>query len=731
MEKNSNIEVKRILDIIKGKKILIIFMLLVFCALGYFYSFYYVTPVYKASTTLLLIPNSNDDTRTITNSDLTLNSGLISTYSNIANNSKILNQVIENLNLNMTERQLARNLRINVVDETHIMEVSVMNANPELAMNITKELADVFLKEIKQIYNLDNIGIIDEVKFPQEPANINHIKDISIFLFIGITICGLYISAIYIFDNTIKNEEDVKKYINLKSLGNIPINIKKDKNTEIVNRKDAKSYITECINTIRTNILYMNSIKNAKTILITSCTPRDGKSWVSANMAVSFAETDKKVLLVDADMRKGRANKIFKVDNQQGLSDYLYNMVGDIKKDLINAKNYIQETDVPNLHILTNGTIPPNPSELVQSENMKELINILKNMYDIVIFDAPPCKLVSDGVILSNILESTVIVTEAGKTKINDMKDIKKSIQIAEGNIIGVILNKLKISKKMYSKNYYYGNKKNDDKNNNMKKSSKNVEEIIKETITSINNNLEKIENKQFYVENDDKEDLKQDISEQQKQGNSEKEIIINNSNIEMKKLYKQIEKTNINYNSLEDVINKEIQLTKGNYDKLEDTVNKELELTKTNYSRLEDTVNKEMEMTKTNYSKLEDLVNKGIQEIKSENNELLKKEISNIDYTNQINQMNEMITNLKDSYLELANIVKANNEKEEDINNEKVIYIKKLKKQREGHKHIVKEKLEYKMNEDIPYEELEKTAIYKLPINTANSSSNEYEGIM
>ena len=178
-------------------------------------------------------------------------------------------------------------------------------------------------------------------------------------------------------------------------------------------------------------------------------------------------------------------------------------------------------------------------------------------------------------------------------------------------------------------------------------------------------------------------------------------------------------------------MINKEIQLTKGNYDKLEDTVNKELELTKTNYSRLEDTVNKEMEMTKTNYSKLEDLVNKGIQEIKSENNELLKKEISNIDYTNQINQMNEMITNLKDSYLELANIVKANNEKEEDINNEKVIYIKKLKKQREGHKHIVKEKLEYKMNEDIPYEELEKTAIYKLPINTANSSSNEYEGIM
>lgn len=369
MERNENIEIKRISDILKRKKIIIVFLLIIFTTVGYIYSYKYIVPEYKSTETLLLIPNKVNESETITNSDLTMNSGLISTYSNIAKNTKVLKKVIKNLELNMTEEQLLDKMEINIVKDTHIIKISVSDKDPRLARNITKELSKVFLKEIKDIYNLNNIGIVDEAQLPNNPYNINHIKDTAIFLALGIMISFGYILTIYILDNTIKKEDDIEKYIKIKALGNIPIN--QNKKQELIERNNAKSYITECINTIRTNILYMNSTQNAKTILITSCTPKEGKSWISANIAVSFAETNKKVLLVDADMRKGRANKIFNVDNEEGLSNFLYHITGDVKKDIELGRKYIKETAISNLHILTNGTIPPNPSELLGASSMK------------------------------------------------------------------------------------------------------------------------------------------------------------------------------------------------------------------------------------------------------------------------------------------------------------------------------------------------------------------------
>ena len=153
MNKNENIEFKRMLDILNNKKRIIALILILFIALGYLYSYYYVVPEYKSTSTLLLIPN---DDETVTSSDLTLNSGLISTYGNIAKNSKVLKQVINNLNLNIQEGQLLSKIEINIIKDTHIMEISVSDTDPQMATNITKELSNVFLNEIKQIYNLNN-----------------------------------------------------------------------------------------------------------------------------------------------------------------------------------------------------------------------------------------------------------------------------------------------------------------------------------------------------------------------------------------------------------------------------------------------------------------------------------------------------------------------------------------------------------------------------------------------
>ena len=174
MDRNENIELKRMLDILNNKKGIIVLILILFIALWYLYSYCYVVPEYKSTSTLLLIPN---DDETVTSSDLTLNSGLISTYGNIAKNSKVLKQVINNLNLNISEEQLLNKIEINIIKDTHIMEISVSDIEPQMATDIAKELANVFLNEIKQIYNLNNIGIVDEAQLPNIPYNINHIKE--------------------------------------------------------------------------------------------------------------------------------------------------------------------------------------------------------------------------------------------------------------------------------------------------------------------------------------------------------------------------------------------------------------------------------------------------------------------------------------------------------------------------------------------------------------------------
>lgn len=352
-------------------------------------------------------------------------------------------------------------------------------------MEIAKEFDNVFLKEIQEIYHLNNIGIVDEAHMPEKPYNINHTKDMILFFVMGLGASFVCLVIFYLVDNTIKKEEEIEKYIHLKSLGSIPLS--QEKEGELASREIAKSYVTECINTIRTNILYMNSAKNAKTILITSCTPQEGKSWVSANIANAFAETDKKVLLIDSDMRKGRAHKIFKVSNTQGLSNYLYAMTEDRKENIKLAKKYIRETKIPNLHILTNGNVPPNPAELLESGQMKQLLKLLKNIYDVIVIDAPPCKLVTDSIILSTIVDSTILVANSEKTKMKDFNEVKKSIQMVGGEIIGAILNKKKLEGKTYHNGYYYyGNAEESAKQKKQEKKQISVAKVIKEARTSI-----------------------------------------------------------------------------------------------------------------------------------------------------------------------------------------------------------------------------------------------------
>lgn len=224
---------------------------------------------------------------------------------------------------------------------------------------------------------------------------------------------------------------------------------------ELITFRNPKSPISEVFRTLRTNIQFMNVNKRLKCILVTSSNPREGKSWVASNLAITFAQANKNVILIDADMRKGRQYSIFGVSPRPGLANYLSEYTENEEEEKINR--YIQETEMEGLDVMAAGNVPPNPSELLITPQMNSLLQKLSNKYDIIIIDAPPCELVTDATIISRLVDTTIVVAAHKQTKKAVLQKTIKSIKNVGGNIAGVVLNKVPIDAKKYEKSYYYG----------------------------------------------------------------------------------------------------------------------------------------------------------------------------------------------------------------------------------------------------------------------------------
>ena len=341
MENNEYIDMKKILNIILSKKIFIALIILLSLVMSYFYSYYYKKPQYNSSVTVLLTGDEAQGEKQVTQTDLNLNSGLISTYGSIAKSANVLSKVIENLGLDISVQNLQKNLTVAEIKNTQFLKITVENSNPETAMKIANEISTVFVEQIKTIYNIQNINIIDTAEISNTPCNINHIKDMAIALMAGIFASGVLILILYILDDTIKSEKDIPVNLKLETIGTIP-NTNKT-NNELIIETDPKSYIVECLKTTRTNILYASNINKKKAILFTSAREKEGKSFIVNNIAVAFAQANKKVLIVDTNLRtpKGRS-QIFENQTGEGLSDFI--------KEITENKLENLETGIVNLY---------------------------------------------------------------------------------------------------------------------------------------------------------------------------------------------------------------------------------------------------------------------------------------------------------------------------------------------------------------------------------------------
>lgn len=222
------IDLKELFEIFWNKKILIILVVILFGVIGMAYSFLLVVPKYTSSTTLVLtkadsVTKPTDLNDSITTSDITLNSQLVSTYSELAKSKKVLRTVISNLQIDIDEDALRKSISVTSVKDTELIEINVTNIDAAKASQIANEIANVFTVNVAEIYSINNVHIVDQAEPANEPSNVNHIKDLVIFSFLGLVVSAMYILVANMLDTTIKSSEDIEKITKLPVLATIPI----------------------------------------------------------------------------------------------------------------------------------------------------------------------------------------------------------------------------------------------------------------------------------------------------------------------------------------------------------------------------------------------------------------------------------------------------------------------------------------------------------------------------
>jgi capsular exopolysaccharide synthesis family protein len=319
-------------------------------------------------------------------------------------------------------------------------------------VNLLKSLLDAVFSRIRQVdissgIIPDTITVIEEAIRRDAPVTPRKIQSIFLAGLIGIAVGIAIIFGIDFLDDSIRYPEEITNSLGLHFLGVIPSAnwSAGDIRTHLLSQIDPKSGLAEAYRNVRASILVADQNRKSKTLLITSSVPREGKTTTSLNVAISLAMAGFRVLLVDADMRRGELHKYFGLEGGRGLSDVLN---GQAKTESV-----IQRTGVQNLDLVATGPFPANPAELIMRNEFRSFMESAKRSYDKIVFDGPPVMAVSEAAVLASLVESTIMVVWAGKTSRKLCQITIQNLQQRGARVDGCILNNLEFGRVGY---YYY-----------------------------------------------------------------------------------------------------------------------------------------------------------------------------------------------------------------------------------------------------------------------------------
>ncbi len=470
------------------------------------------TPIYETSVRLLV--SNPPELSNVDNYNTMITSYTMpNTYSEMVVVSPVMQGVIDKLQLDMTADELKGSISVDLVTDTQIIVLTATDTDPQRAADIANATAEVFADHVRQLhaqrYTSSKEGIAKQVEdmsakidetnktlartysdsekmqletrlteytrlysdmvmtYEQvrlaeaqtsanvvvtEPATPNDFpvsprtsRDTLLAAVVGMLLAAGVIFAVDMLDDTIKNPEEVRKSFNIPILGVIARHAITD--GKPVSEAEPRSPVAESFRSLRTNINFASVDSPLRKILITSPTPKDGKTTISSNLAVVLSQGEKKVVLVDADLRRPQVHQRFGMQNRFGLSDLF---VQPIEK----LGDALQPSSSPRLAIITSGSLPPNPAELLTSQRMATILDLLKGGFDTILIDTPPILTVTDAAALAQNMDGVILVAKPGTTKKAALRQSIETLRAVKANILGVVLNEVNPSSRKYG--YYY-----------------------------------------------------------------------------------------------------------------------------------------------------------------------------------------------------------------------------------------------------------------------------------
>ena len=371
---------------------------------------------------------------------------------------KIIEEDVKNSSLKTTVdglKEIVDNyeLKFNKLPKTSI-ELARLQRNREFLEKLYSLVESKYQEAvINEQSQPGNVLIVDKGRIPDKPAKPNRVLIIIIGFVLGTGLAFGYVLIKDYFDDTVKTPEDIQRK-NINVLAWIPRieGINSRGKVEFIVANKPKSIPSEAFKALRTRVQFSNvDIESFKTILITSATPAEGKTVIALNLAGSFAQADKNVLLIDCDLRKPRMHGIFGVNKNPGLVNYLFNQVS--------LDEIIWRSDlIENFTYITSGTIPPNPAEVLQSRAMQNFLDNMRRRFDMIILDSPPIISVTDSEILSRMVDGSILVVSAENTEVDMMKHAVDLMRNEKSPFLGVVLNNFiyRTGYGSYYKYYYY-----------------------------------------------------------------------------------------------------------------------------------------------------------------------------------------------------------------------------------------------------------------------------------
>ena len=454
---------KEIITIVRKRFLFLTVLTLAGLILLYLISQYVMRPTYTASVQMYVI---SDNTAYSTDlNELYYAQKVVNTYITFLQTDAFYQRIAGASKLGYTSEQLKKMTSITLVNNTEIFRISVSSHKAEDSYALVTAMQQIAPELIQSIKNSAKISVVDQPNVPKEPSGPKVWFNTAVGGIAGLLLAVVIIFLWEILNTKIKNKEELLAKYHRPILGEIPnysqdgprkhhfLGIRKRKSRNVL-RTDTRHIeeqsflIDEAFKGLRINLRYTLFKEGCKKIMVNSALCRDGKSTISARTAISFAQAGARVLLMDCDLRKGRLHSFFPLKGGPGMSDYL--------SGLAKEKDVIQNTNYENLQIITMGFLPPNPTELLASGRMEELIANQEKFYDYIIIDTPPVTIVADALSIVSLMNGVILVVRESFTTHPSISASLSKLEFVGAHILGFVYNGSAIEHDRRSASQYY-----------------------------------------------------------------------------------------------------------------------------------------------------------------------------------------------------------------------------------------------------------------------------------